>query len=159
MVETPFPSLLAKLDENAARLNAASDSLNLILTTVEQRLAQANVGVEVWLRQALASTEAEGSTGGETTWTAQFLGFAKVNGQWTLAIKSTRFVSGFFEGDTSCPYRNGYKDGEPIRLAKASRELRIQALEHVPALIELLSQEANRCIETIDNAKRLVIEV
>jgi len=156
MAQPALIAPLSELERKAQRLNQASDSLNLILSQVEERLVHANVGVEVWLRKALASTDSEGSTHGETTWSSQFLGFAKLNGRWCLAIKPTRFASGFFEGDTNSPYQNEYSDGAPIPLSKASRDLRIAAVEVLPDLINLLAEETDRCVRTIERASDLV---
>jgi hypothetical protein len=157
MAEASLATLISKFTDTAGRLNTASDSVNSVLRTVEDRLVQANGGVEAWLRSALTSTDAEGSTRGETVWISTFLGFAKLDSEWGLAVKLIRFVSGFFEGDTSCPYQNEYKAGEPVRLLKSSREIRIAALEKLPELIELLTAEADRCISTIEHAKTLAV--
>ena len=44
-------------------------------------------------------------------------------------------VEGFFEGDTSCPYRNEYSSGDRTPLLRASRAVRIEALKHLPELL------------------------
>ena len=149
-----LPKLLSRFATSAERLNKASDAVNLILAKVEKRLAERNAGVEYWLRHALNSSDAEGSTRGETSWTAKVLGFAKVNGTWCLAAKPVRYVSGFFEGDTSCPYQNEYKAGEPIPLLKAPRDIRISALSLLPNLVQEMTEAAEACVKTIDEAKQ-----
>lgn len=154
-MDPEFSALLSQFTETAGRLNSASDSLNSILSTIEKRLVEANVGVETWLSSDLVQSDSEGSSGGETTWTSQVLGFAKIEGEWGLAVKPVKHVSGFFQGDDNCPYGMRYKDGEPVRLLKASREIRIKALEAAPQLIKQLTEEADRYIQTIEQAKSL----
>lgn len=156
MAPKDVTSLLRTFSNAANRLNAESDSANAIISAIERQLVQANVGIEVWLRRALLSTDAEGSTGGETVHTTNWLGFAKVDGEWCLATKPMRFVSGFFQGDTSCPYQNEYAAGDHIRLLRSSRQLRVAALDALPDLIELLTEEAERYTQTINDAKQLV---
>jgi hypothetical protein len=157
MVSKDIPSLLRGFSRAATRLNAESDSANATLSAIEEELVEANVGIEVWLRRGLLSTDAERSTAGETIQTAHWLGFAKVEGEWCLAIKLMRFVSGFFEGDSSCPYQDEFGAGDPVRLLRSSRQLRIAALEVLPELIELLTAEAQRCAQTITDAKQLLV--
>ena len=149
-------SLLRTFSQAADRLNAESDSANATISAIEQQLIEASVGIEVWLRRALLSNDAQGSTRGETIQTTNWLGFAKVDGEWCLATKPMRFVSGFFQGDESCPYQNEYADGDPVRLLRSSRQLRVAALEVLPDLIELLTEEAERYTHTIKDAKHLV---
>lgn len=156
MAETPVASLLSTLSDRAAKLNAESDSLNSILATVERRLVEANVGVETWVKQALSSTDHVGDLFQPTTWTALHLGFAKVEGKWCIATKSTRYVSGFFEGDTNCPFTNQYADGDPSPVSKASRDVRVLALEQLPLLIQAVTESAESCLDSIERAKSLV---
>jgi hypothetical protein len=155
MAEANLSNLLSGLTSAAERLNRASDSVNAVISTVEAQLVTANVGIEVWLWEALGSTDAVEPTRGEMSWIAQLLGFAKVNGNWCLAVKSTRFVSGFFEGDTSCPYQNEYLEASPSPLLQAPRAIRIAALDHLPKLVELLTAEATRYTESIERARAL----
>src|SRR5690348_16033668 len=103
MSATDLSATLSRLSGTASRLNEASNSVNKILTDVEHRLIQANVGLEVWLDQAISSSD-PWRVSGEKRWKSQFLGFAKVNGAWCLALKPVEFSTGFFEGDESCPY-------------------------------------------------------
>jgi hypothetical protein len=146
-------SMLRKFSSAATRLNAESDSVNITIAGIETQLVDANVGLEVWLRQVVTSTDAKGNAHGKS-WTATRLGFAKIGNEWCLAVKPVRFDAGFFEGDTSCPYQEEYADGEPMRLLKASRQIRIRALELLPELVEQLTLEASRCAEMISNATK-----
>src|SRR5438034_7914565 len=100
-MEIELSDLLSSFESAAERLNDTSDSVNSILGAIEKRLIAANVGLESWLRSPLTQSDATGSTGGETSWIDQRLGFAKVGGKWCLAVKPICHVSGFFEGDTN----------------------------------------------------------
>lgn len=159
MVSKDVSSLLRNFQSAATRLNAESDSVNETITSIEQRLVDANVGVEVWLQHALLPTDSEEVAYRETSRTIQWLGFAKLDGKWCIAVKSMRILDGFFEGDTSSPFRNILAAGDPVRLLSSSRQLRIAALQLLPDLIELLTEEAERCRRAISEASQLLTRV
>jgi hypothetical protein len=78
--------LLSRFEESAKQLNAASDSINTAITDVEQRLANANAGLEVRLEDTpLDSSESKLGATDEATderiyeWTELLLGFAKLS--------------------------------------------------------------------------------
>ena len=114
MAGNDVSSALRRFTDAANRLNTESDSVNETLAGIEAQLVDANVGLEVWLRQPLTSTDPTGDAY-DRSWTATRLGFAKIGGEWCLAVKPTRFDAGFFEGDSACPYEEEYADGEPTR--------------------------------------------
>ncbi len=155
MASKDVASMLRRFSSAATRLNADSDSANATISAIEKHLVDENVGLEVWLPQVVTSADPEGSTL-EKTWAATRLGFTKLDGEWQLAVKPVRFVTGFFEGDTSCPYQEEFVAGDPVPLLKSSREIRIRALKLLPDLIEQLTEEAERCSDTIGEAKRLL---
>ena len=150
-----FASKLAALDTTAARLNKASNSINDSILTVENFVAGLGVGLEVWLRTAVTKGDAEGSPRGESVWSEQRLGYSRLNGKWCLALKWFRVHTGFFEGDTNCPYQNEYSDGEAIPLTQASREARIAALGLLPDLVSELNAAAETALEKIEKANQL----
>ena len=128
-LSSKISSSLSKFEETARELNAQSDAINEILNTVERRLISSNAGVETWLCRPLRSEETTESTRSQQVWIERRLGFTKIEGKWCLAIKENRIRSGFFEGDTNCPYTNESLEKEPIRLAQAPRHERVKALE------------------------------
>lgn|SRR5262245_1061994 len=153
-MEVKLASVLGSFEAAASRLNEESNSVNTLLAKIEGQLVSANAGIETWLTgQPLSSSDASGSTEGETAWTEQCLGFAKLNGKWCLAVKSIRVVSGFFEGDTNCPYTNKYVNNSPVPLAQAPRALRIAALELLPELIKQLTEETESATAQIRDSK------
>ena len=149
--------LFARFEERASRLNAVSDSLSATINAVEDRLRKSNLGLEVWLVHALAGESVEGPARTESSLVHR-LGWTKFDGEWGLAVKPVRIERGFFEGDTSAPYTNEDWAGGPTPLSQASRAIRIAALDHLPELIERMTEEAEGCINTIEGAGRLVIE-
>lgn len=157
MAGSDFSSALDRFTSASARLNAESDSVNAIILDVEQRLVAANPGAECWLDSALTASDHERSARGETTWTVHLLGFSKVDGEWCIAVKPRTYVTGFFEGDTACPYRDEFVAGDTVPLLNASRDLRIAALSLLPELIESLAEIVEHYNRTISETKgRLV---
>lgn len=144
---------LSKLSSAAAQLNQESEALNEILRSVESQIVESQVGLEVWLNGCIASQDGEGR-GGTRTWTSQFIGFARVDDDWCLAVKTVRYESGFFEGDTSAPYQDQSAVGKPSRLDQSSRQLRIAALSQLPELLEAIAEEAVRSANVISAAKK-----
>lgn len=154
-LSSKISSSLSKFEVTARELNAESDAINDTLNAVERRLASGNAGVEAWLPQPLRSEETAESTRSQQVWIERRLGFTKINGKWCLAVKGIRLRAGFFEGDTSCPYRNESLENEPIPLAQARRDERIKALEYLPELIELMNSQAKKATQTIKQSKEL----
>jgi hypothetical protein len=152
--EASFSTHLAQFLQTTERLNEASQNLNAILKRVEKSIVDANCGIEVWLEQPLSTTDSTGSPS-RSMWNADVLGFAKLEGTWCLAIKTLRHETGFFEGDPDCPYHEVHAVGDVMPLTQASRDLRIEALRLLPALIDQLTVVANDRIKTISEAKRL----
>jgi hypothetical protein len=149
-IQSLFPSLEAK----AARLHTASDSANELLSRIESRLVQLNLGVEVWFSRPIDSTDQEGDIGPKETssYVVQFLGFAKADGKWSLALKPMRAVSGFFQGDMDCPFVNHYADGPVTPLLKASRALRISAMAVMPEFLVELEKRVDELVDSLDGA-------
>lgn len=152
--EPKLADALGRLTAAAAQLNSESDTLNATIRSVEDQIVDSQIGLEVWLDRCVASEEGE-AHGDTSTWTSQFIGFARLDGDWCLAVKTRRFETGFFEGDTSCPYTNQSAVGKPIPLSQASRQLRIAALTQLPDLLEALASEATASTEVIKKARAL----
>jgi hypothetical protein len=156
MAEFQVVSKMTELKERAARLNAATDEINALLAGVEQQIVDTKIGIEVWLPNALSASDETGSTGGETQQVIERLGYAKVGGSWCLATKKVSVVSGYFEGDPSCPYTNEYVSSEPEPLKRSSRDTRIKALELLPALLDRLAERADESLRVIESAKEVL---
>src|SRR5262245_15402563 len=91
MTEVEFSRLIADLTETAKTLNRESDSINELIGRFEEKIQEANLGLEVWLTDALESkpwTEEDerGETIGRGTDNVQ-LGFAKFREKWHLVTR------------------------------------------------------------------------
>jgi hypothetical protein len=164
MTEVELSTLLSDLKESGKQLNQASDSINSTISSIEQQIVEANVGLECWLPDRPLETSesksvlwnAHGDFG--QTWTQTILGFAKVGQTWRIAIRDITFVAEVVaesdEGDETGEPQASY--GPPSALWQASRQLRIRALEEMPALIKNLGDAAKKAIKSIEDAKLLV---
>ncbi len=154
MTEVDLKAVFPALETQATRLNEASDHANRVLTAIEQRLVNLNIGLEVWYSKPLDTTDSEGDFGAYATSerVIQKLGLARVDGKWCLAVKPIRQVSGFFQGDMDCPFTNQYADAPPTPLLKHSRALRIAALREMPEFVVLLNEHITSTIHELEEA-------
>jgi hypothetical protein len=134
MTEVELSSLLSDLKESSQKLNDESGAMNSTIISIESQLVQANTGVEHWLGtdDILETRDEDGNRDHAV------LGFAKIDGQWGLFVR--RYGSG----------------GDVVPLIQASREVRIAALAKMPTLVKMLSDEVNRKLKAIEDAKLLV---
>jgi hypothetical protein len=148
MTEAELPKLLNELEQATNRLNAESNSINTIIESVEMRVCAANPGIECALADRL-KTEDE-----DRLIEAANLGFGKSGGTWGLFLYNLSREGGLAAklaieiGDDNRP--------KPVRLAQASRALRMAALRELPRLIEVLTKKVKQNIQAIEDAKRLV---
>jgi hypothetical protein len=160
MAEAENPARLASLAKTAVALNRVSNSLNTKLDTVEKRLIELNIGLEVWVARRLSSITVnpclDPHHGKIECYLDRQLGFAKLNGKWCLAVRGVEIRTGYFEGDINCPSTSEHVVEQPIPLAQASRQERIEALSLLEDLYEALEEEAKRAIQIIEEAEKLV---
>jgi hypothetical protein len=122
-----------KLSSTAAKLNAISDSLSSQIEQIDTSLKRLNLGVIAWVK-IQADCDEDGN------WFKEELGYTKVGNRWCVAIKT---ASGM-QGDPNGP------DTSFWAFADAPRQLRIRAIEHIPALIENLCTEADSMIKQLE---------
>jgi hypothetical protein len=119
------------LAASAAQLNAASDELAKAIAPIDAALKKLNVGVTVW-HQYVGSDDEHGGYWG------RFIGYAKVSGKWGLALSIA-------SGNTQY---GPDEDGEEWLYNEAPRSMRLEALDHIPALLEtLVKQVSNAATE------------
>jgi hypothetical protein len=148
-VTDPAPNPLAKLLENAKQLNEASNEVNRELKKLEDTLNAAKVGLTFWFEsKPLHQSDTTGDLS-SSEYTSVVLGYTRIGGNWCLAVKRLREVSGFFEGDTSCPFTNVFMDVEPEALLKTSRDLRLKALQLMPEFLTALNEHIESNIGAI----------
>jgi hypothetical protein len=130
--------LFSRLEVLSARINEASDSLANTITQIEIKLQELCLGVEVWVH--IDTTQIYADSGNDNGLMDEFLGYGKYNGQWQLLIKSR---SGVQVDDGS--------RGQPVPLYQQSRELRVKAIQHLPALLEALAKNAEDILQMIES--------
>ena len=152
MTQVSLDAVLPSLEAQAARLNAASDRANNVLAALEKRVVDFNIGIEFWHSRPIETGDAEGNVGPEDTKTkiAQVLGLARVDGRWCLAVKPIKVVEGFFQGDTDCPYRDEFAAGPAVAVMKASRAIRLAALQSLPAFLQELQGQVTEAVRRIE---------
>lgn len=127
------PNELSELVPLAKTLNEESNDLNKTISALSAEIAALNLGIEVW------------HPGCEDHYQ---VGFAKVSSgnseDWKLAIRSKM---------------QGSIWNDPYSLLQASRDLRIEGLSRVPALLNQMKGEALDKIRVMQDAKKLAAEL
>ncbi len=129
--------LFSSLSDSASTLNNYSDSCNKKLKYAQERLSSLNIGLEYWLEEPIFRGDQTGNLDPHKTSIEKIkrLGFSRLSSHWVLAVKTVRCVSGFYQGDMSCPYTNEYVDDAPEPLLDSSREIRLAALKALPEFL------------------------
>lgn len=140
---------LSSLSLLAGKLNQTTDIYMQSLTAVESRLREMNLGVETWLE--ISESIKSGSPECETS-LRKLLGYAKLADGWSLAIKTVRVERRCWKNDAASPWENIYEQDPPKPLLKASRDLRIEAAEYVPRLLESLELRVKELIKSVIEA-------
>jgi hypothetical protein len=152
---------LKDLEPLAKRLNAATDSLNEILQTIQDRLNTLAIGVEVWLGKALEESDwrdivdrDQEPIPGCREYTAEELGYGRIGDGWALLVRTRRYVQD--PDDHSVAAREVFDDGYGEKpLLHASRKLRLAAVPLIPRLIDEIKAEAERSIAAVEQAKKI----
>jgi hypothetical protein len=148
-VTDPAPNPLTKLLQNAKQLNKVSDEVNLELKNLEDTLNKANIGLTFWFEtRPLHQSDTTGDLS-SSEYTSDVLGYTRIGGSWCLAVKRLQQVSGYFEGDMSCPFTNVFVITEPESLLKASRDLRLKALQIMPEFLTALNEHIESNVDAI----------
>lgn len=171
MTEAETAKLLADLTALAPKLNEESDSLNPIFDAWQRKLAALNIGLEEWVtisseersvrvddedalrrrrpeipafRELLNTKEVTGSIDTQFGWCGGFLMIRQITYRGDLKDKL---------GDQR--WEEITRDN-PRLVQQVSRQVRIEALEQLPRLLERLKTAAESAVEKIQRAKRLV---
>ena len=144
MTDVELSKLLSDLELTAKKLNDASGRVNSILLSCEQKIRTSNLGIEIWLPNAVdLSDDSEFEFEPSPCVSAQ-LGFAKIENVWCLAARIS-----------SNPGSAGNVN-KPIPLLQAPRKVRMGALELLPNLVRALSERAAIRLAAIETAEKLV---
>jgi hypothetical protein len=120
------------LSSIASSLNKASNELTQSVSVLDAALKKLNIGLTVWTAFEFWAVE-------EPNYGEDQIGYAKISGQWGIALRK-------IWGNESFDAPN--EDG-PWLFGEAPRELRIAAADHLPKLVEALGKQA------FDTAKKL----
>jgi uncharacterized protein YukE len=163
------------LADLSGRLNASTDQLNTELQAIEERINALSLGVEGWVTKrpleqeftnewaALAKNAvAPSATLGHSTRsrTATELGYARFSEGWKLAVRTVTYpqarTPGSVEWEEPVDVAGA---GEICRetkpLLRASRTLRMRAVDQIPDLIDALHAAATQVAEAVEKARKI----
>jgi hypothetical protein len=155
---------MKKLKAIAPRLNESSDSLNSILSQINEQLNELNLGLTVWLDGPPLTSRGVDPTPFQKTHRVysvvekEILGYARLKNGWGLAVHSIVEEHGWFEGDENCPFTN-VKEGSIVSLLDCSRDVRTESVRLLPMLLGLLKDKAETVIRNLEEAKKLASQV
>jgi hypothetical protein len=135
--DEPLPHSISasfkRLSASAAQLNEASDELGQSVEALDASLKPLGIGVPAWV----PVVEGGDPHGSGYFWRHE-LGYAKVGSKWGIAVRS-------LEGNVN----DDEHDIEEWLFADAPRALRIQAVDHLPRLLDKLCEAADKATEKI----------
>jgi hypothetical protein len=166
---------LKDLADLSQRLNASTDQLNTELKAIEDRINTVSLGVEAWVTKsplqeefsnewaALASNALVASTlldGHTRSRTATELGYARFPEGWRLAVRTVTYpqtrTPGSMEWDEPVgDAGSGEMCREAKPLLRASRTLRMRAVDRIPDLIDALHTAATQVADAVEKARKI----
>ena len=123
-----------QLSETSTRLNTVSDEFSKAIAPIDAELKKLNLGVTAWHRYIGDGDENSGDF-----WERR-IGYAKIAGKWGLALAT---VSG------NIHYQE--HEEEQWLFGDAPRAMRVEAVDHVPGLLEELVTQANKVASDLEN--------
>ena len=122
-----------RLTSVASNLNAASDELGKAIDALDESLKKLNLGVTNWYKFAGDQDEGGG-------YWAKYIGYARIGARWGIGLSKT-------SGHADAPPE--YNRDEEWLFNDAPRQLRVEAVEHIPAMIDALIKAAEDAVERI----------
>ena len=145
---------LSELSRISKQLNSDSNSVNEAIEALNEQLREMNLGVEAWVQIADSGFKLESEYEGSRKYRqSTLLGFSRLTVQWELAINEQTVYYVPDRDDRS--EVNELTEDSYSALLKASRELRITAVEHFDELLDELKKQANRMLAGVERAKKL----
>jgi hypothetical protein len=147
---------LSELSPVAKTLNQKSNQINALISRINAKLLTLNLGIEVWLElndTGLQFAAADESSRATKYRRRDLLGYAQCGKDWTwqLAVRQEK---------TTYEYNQEERQDEAVcepgyttPLLSASRELRIEAIQNMDALLTMLKQHADHIIKSINEAE------
>jgi hypothetical protein len=143
-IQTHFQTLSSV----ATSLNSASDELTKVVGVLDEALKKLNIGLTVWVTFAEWSDEHDVGITQLSRYTCDQIGYCKVNGKWGIALQS---VSGDDAGQDE-------PEG-PWLFNDAPRDMRLQAVDKIPEVIEKLGSEASSLVTRVQEKTKQVREL
>ncbi len=133
------------LSTAASTLNAASDKFSEAVSALDAALNNLSPGVTAWVIVNTVSDE-------ESPWMRyeQRLGFAKTNNRWGLSL--CRVTINGNDGDKE-------DTTDAWLFNDAPRHLRIEAIGHVPDLVEALARQAEHTAKLVSTGADLALQL
>ena len=147
---------LSELTPLAKELNQTTDEINSIISTVNEKLAALNLGVEAWLDPSTTSKIPAADLTVTThlhrsTASMPVLGYAKLEDAWQLAIKEEKII---YQWNDDAREEEEVSEDSYRPLLKASRDVRLRALEQLPQLLDALKRQGEAVLKTIARAQK-----
>jgi hypothetical protein len=132
---------LKQLAESASRLNETSDEFALTIVAIDTALKSLNLGTTAWYEYAKSSDNEGG-------YSSRYVGYAKINGKWGLALST---VSGYIN----------YSEDEVDQWSfnEAPRWMRIEAVDHIPDLLDELIKQTEKLTTDLQTKKAQASEL
>lgn len=147
---------LSKIKQRAASLSQKTDHLNATIEHIEKELLGS--GVEFWwingpVLDVRMFNERDDDGNEVTERLSAVLGYAKVNGEWRIAVQDQRHE---WEGASTGWVLLNSED--PVPLVRASRSIRIAAAEHLEAFLDAFDDAIANMEAKVDKANKLAAD-
>lgn len=147
---------LAKVSKE---LNAKSNEVNKILQDLEKKLVAMNLGIEVWIPDSPLSSEKK--TEEEENQDGDVIGSHRVSVDEVLGFDGRRLVhkTVYYREDPAINWQKTWQVEQELSsqpLLQASRDLRIEAMNHIEPLINALIEKGKRMIKGIEQGRNIV---
>ncbi|MEP7011629.1 MAG: hypothetical protein ABJC13_15000 [Acidobacteriota bacterium] len=123
---------IKELGVSAERLNSVSDELAKAIRPIDAALKKLNLGVAAWYQYARSSNSED------SEYWSRHIGYAKVGHKWGLALSMA-----------SGPEGPEGPEEEEWLFSDAPRWMRVEAVDHIPDLLEHLVERANEVAESL----------
>jgi hypothetical protein len=125
-----------ELTSVATTLNQVSDALGKAVAEIDEGLQKLNLGITTWVRVSYEGGDEEG----DAYYYIEELGYAKLNGKWGIALKTSEGVD----------VPQDVPDVDTYLFNEAPRALRLKSIEHIPALLKSLSEESSKVTKALE---------
>ncbi len=154
--------MMAKLSDLAPlaqKVNKQSDQINRTISSIHEKLAKLNLGIEVWLDDNLRNALECSAWSDEASMrvrTISYLGYDRFDGKWQLVVKE---VNEEYTVDELGEEQVEVVNPEYTPLLQASRNLRLAALPKIPLLLDELKWKGKELLDTVKHAEKFAEEL